>query len=115
MSGSDEFTIAKLTQKEIETLQVLERKLGNDVHLLAVKNTAVLYALEAKIAPAVWKRVDHAYPEIEGLKAYYANHAQAKDAKAALKSLLMGKHFKTRLKKRPIRIREIMSSGKSHG
>ncbi len=112
--GVDDLTIAKLSPGEIETLQALERKLGPDIRLVAVQKASVLYALEAKIEKSVWRRVDRAYPEIEGLKAYYANQEQAKDAKAALKSLLIGNRIETQLKKKPIRIREIVSSEKGH-
>lgn len=111
----DDFTIAKLSPREIETLKALERKLGPDVRLVAVQETAVLYALEAKVAKSLWQRVDLAYPEIDDLKAYYTDKDQAKDAKAALKSLLIGNRIKTNLSKRPLRIREIVGSESDRG
>ncbi|GBC63292.1 hypothetical protein DENIS_4286 [Desulfonema ishimotonii] len=97
---------ARISAKDIEAIRDLERKIGNDVCLVAVEKRGVLYALEAKTAPNVWARVDRVYPEIEGLTAYYARQEDAHLAKAGLKSLLnSSKAYKTI--KKPVRIRKI--------
>jgi hypothetical protein len=82
----------------------LEQTLGDRVCLLAVEKEDALYVLEAKMAPNRWKRIDRVYPEIENLKAFFQQHEDAHDAKAALKSFLNSGRAK-HLQKRPIRIR----------
>ena len=95
---------AQLTQENIKAIRDLEKSLGDKVCLLAVEREGALYVLEAKIAPNRWKRIDHAYPEIDHLRAFFQNHEDAHDAKAALKSFLNSTKGKS-YQKRPIRIR----------
>lgn len=109
MTDLDDVTIAKLDEQDIRIIRELEKKLGDDVCLVAVNKKDVIYALEAKMAPNQWCRVDEVYPEVETMRAYYGQFEQAKEAKSALKRLLLNTKFKTREKKRPIRIREIVS------
>jgi hypothetical protein len=96
--------VAKLTQEDLKAIRDLEKSLGGKVCLLAVEKEGALYVLEAKMAPNRWKRVDHAYPEISDLRAFFKNHDDAHDAKASLKSFLSSPKGKT-LRKHPIRIR----------
>lgn len=110
MTEMDDVTIARLDEDDIRIIRELEKKLGDDICLVAVNRKDVIYALEAKMAPNDWQRVDAVYPEVEDLKAYYSRFAQAKDAKSALKRLLLNPKFRTREKKKPIRIREVVSS-----
>lgn len=98
--------IAEISQKHIEEIQALERKLGSGVCLVAVEKQAEMYAIEAKLEPNIWERVDLVYPQIDGLKAFYENRDDAHTAKAALKSLLNNKPTLKRVKK-PIRLRKI--------
>jgi len=96
--------VAQLTDEDLLAIRELEKSMGDKVCLLAVEKEGALYVLEAKIAPNRWKRIDHAYPGIEHLRAFYQSHENAHDAKAALKAFLnspKGKAFH----KRPIRIR----------
>jgi len=96
--------VAQLSEQNIKAIRDLEKLLDDKICLLAVEKEGALYVLEAKIAPNRWKRIDHAYPEIEHLRAFYQSHENARDAKAALKAFLnspKGKAFH----KRPIRIR----------
>ena len=111
MKNLDDVKIAELSSKDIETIRTLEKKLGSDICLVAVKKKDVLYALEAKLAPNQWKRVDQVYPEITDLKAYYGDYQRAKESKAALKRLLIGHRRHPPLQKRPLRIRQIVSTG----
>lgn len=97
--------IAELSAEDMEAIRTLEKRLG-DICLIAVKKGDALYALEAKMAPNVWEPVDKVYPEIENLKAYYADEDAAKLSKGALKSyLIASKKYKGL--KRPIRIKKI--------
>lgn len=105
---SDDIKIAELSQEDLAVIKALERKLGENICLVAVEKKEVIYALEAKQAPNHWQRVDHAYPKIEGLKAYFSDYDKAKDAKNALKSYLISAQAKRLLKKLPLRIRQIV-------
>ena len=104
---SDDIKIAKLSQAEIAVIRELEEKLGDNICLVAVEKKTVIYALEAKLAPNRWQRVDHAYPEIQGLKAYFGDYEIAKAAKNALKNYLGNPKVRRLIKKHPIRIRQI--------
>jgi len=110
MPDLDDLIIARLDEEDIRIIREVEKKLGDDICLVAVHKKDVIYALEAKMSPSQWRRVDEVYPEIENLKAFYSRYEQAKDAKSALKRFLISDKFKTREKKRPIRIRQIVSS-----
>ena len=96
--------VAKLTDEDLKAIRDLEKALGDKVCLLAVEKEGALYVLEAKMAPNRWKRIDHVYPEIDRLRAFFQNHEDAHDAKAALKSFLNSPKGKV-FTKRPIRIR----------
>lgn len=110
MTAMDELTIAALSPEDLETIRTLERKLGPNIRLVAVETKDVLYALEAKIAPNQWQRIDTAYPEIQGLKAYYADHEAAKEAKGWLKGFLINNTLAPKPLKRPIRIRQVVNT-----
>ena len=96
--------VAKLTPEDLKAIRDLEKSLGDQVCLLAVEKEGALYVLEAKMAPNRWKRIDQVYPEIKDLQAFFQNHEDAHDAKAAIKSFLNSPKGKT-FQKRPIRIR----------
>ncbi len=105
---SDDIKIARLSPEDIAIIRVLEQKLGNNICLVAVEKKEVIYALEAKLAPNQWQRVDQVYPDIEGLKAYFSDYDKAKDAKSSLKSYLLSPKAKRLFKKHPLRIRQIV-------
>lgn len=96
--------VAQLTDNDLKAIRDLEKTLGDTICLLAVEKAGALYVLEAKMAPNRWKRIDQAYPEIDHLRAFFRNHEDARDAKAALKSFLSSPKGKL-FPKRPIRIR----------
>jgi hypothetical protein len=97
-------TVAQLSPAELKAIRDLEKSLGDKVCLLAVEKASALYALEAKMGPNHWERIDLVYPEIDNLSAFFRCHEDAHDAKAALKSFLNSAKAKS-LQKRPIRIR----------
>ena len=96
--------VAQLSATDLKAIRDLEKSLGEKVCLLAVEKKGALYVLEAKMAPNQWERIDHVYPEIENLCAFFTRHEDAHDAKAALKSFLNSTKAKP-LQKKPIRIR----------
>ena len=96
--------VAQLCAAELQAIRDLEKSLGEKVCLLAVEKEGALYVLEAKIGPNRWDRVDHVYPGIKDLCAFFRRHEDAHDAKAALKSFLNSAKAKP-LPKKPIRIR----------
>lgn len=96
--------VAQLSEAQLQAIRDLETSLGDTVCLLAVEKEGALYVLEAKIAPNRWQRVDHVYPDIDGLHPYFQRHEDARDAKGALKAFLNSRKAKA-LRKRPIRIR----------
>jgi len=108
MNHFDDINLARLSAEDIETIRALERKLGDNICLVAVERRDVLYAVEAKMGPNLWQRVDAVYPEIEGLKAFFPNADDAQAAKAALKNLLTGGKLRLKEKKRPIRVRQVV-------
>ena len=110
MAGLEDLTIATLSPEDIETIQRLEKKLGPDIRLVAVEAKDVIYALEAKMAPNEWQRVDEVYPQIKDFKAYYAAYENAKTAKGWLKDILNSNRFNPKPKKRPIRIRQVVNT-----
>ena len=110
MSGLDDLKIATLSPEDLETIRKLEKKLGSHVRLVAVETKDVLYALEAKMAPNQWQRVDTVYPEIKGIKAYYAHEDAAREAKGWLKGFLINNSLIPRPQKRPIRIRQVVNT-----
>ncbi len=110
MPGLDDLKIAELSSEDLETIKALERKLGNNIRLVAVENKDVIYTLEAKLAPNHWHRVDRIYPEIKGFKAIYSDQVSAKEAKTYLKNFLITNKGKNGIKKRPIRIRQIVNT-----
>ena len=115
MTAMDDLTIAVLTPEDLETIRALERKLGPNIRLVAVETKDVLYALEAKMAPNLWQRVDTAYPEIQGIKAYYADHEAAREAKGWLKGFLISNNLAPKPVKRPIRIRQVVNTESQAG
>jgi hypothetical protein len=106
--------IAELSPEDIETIRALEKKLGPTIRLVAVEAKSVIYALEAKMAPNQWQRVDTVYPEIKDIKAYYANEEHAKQAKGWLKGFLINNTLNPKPQKRPIRIRQVVNTENSH-
>jgi hypothetical protein len=96
--------VAQLPPEDLEAIRAFEKTLRGNVCLLAVEKSGALYVLEAKLAPNRWQRVDRAYPDIDDLKAFYDRHADAHEAKAALKAYLNSRAARN-LTKRPIRIR----------
>jgi hypothetical protein len=104
----DDIKIANLSTEDIATIRALEKKLGDNICLVAVEKRDVLYAIEAKIAANRWCPVDEVYPEIKHLRAYYSVYEDAKEAKAGLKSYLIGQKATSKIVKRPIRIRQIV-------
>lgn len=64
-----------------------------------------LFILEAKTAPNRWQNIQVIYPRYD-LPSCYLNKDEALSAKAALKSLLLGK-WRNIVKKHPIRVRRI--------
>jgi hypothetical protein len=110
MSTLDDLTIACLNPEDLETIRALEKKLGPTIRLVAVQAKDVLYALEAKIAPNQWQRVDAVYPEIKDIKAYYSEHEAAKEVKGWLKGFLINNTLNPKPQKRPIRIRQVVNT-----
>jgi hypothetical protein len=115
MPEENETKIADLTTEEIEAIKHLENQLREGICLLAVEKHHAIYALEVKLAPNQWQRIDEVYPELEGLKAYYSDFDKASSAKAMMKSFLNTQKIKTQLKKRPIRIRKVTGSESQDG
>jgi hypothetical protein len=107
MTEENEIKFADLPADKIEEIKLLEEKLGEDLCLIAVEKNQAIYALEVKLAPNRWQRIDEAYPEIEGLRPYYSSYEKANSFKAVLKSFLNSQKVKGKIKKRPIRIRKI--------
>ena len=68
--------MAALNTEDLEEIRSLEKKLG-DICLIAVEKSDAIFALEAKVAPNVWEPVDQVYPDIENLRAYYADEKTA--------------------------------------
>ncbi len=110
MTGLDDLKIAALSPEDLETIRALEKKLGPTIRLVAVETKDVLYALEAKMAPNQWQRVDTAYPQIKDIKAYYAELDAAKAAKGWLKGFLINNPLHPKPLKRPIRIRQVVNT-----
>lgn len=110
MNRLDDLKIATLSREDLETIRELEKKLGPDVRLVAVEKKDVLYALEAKMAPNVWQRVDTVYPEIRNIKAYYSDEEVAREAKGWLKGFLINNTLAPKPQKRPIRIRQVVNT-----
>lgn len=110
MTGLDDLKIAILSPEDLETIRTLEKKLGPNVRLVAVETKDVLYALEAKMAPNQWQRVDTVYPEIKDIKAYYAEHDNAREVKGWLKGFLINNTLNPKPIKRPIRIRQVVNT-----
>lgn len=110
MHGLDDLKIAVLSDEDLETIRILERKLGTNIRLVAVETKDVLYALEAKLAPNQWQRVDTVYPQIKDIKAYYSEHESAKEAKGWLKGFLINNALNPKPLKRPIRIRQVVNT-----
>jgi len=110
MSGLNDLKIAALSREDLETIKALENKLGPNIRLVAVENKDVLYAMEAKMAPNEWQRVDEVYPEIKDLKAYYTDQDAAREAKGWLKGFLINNNLNPKPKKRPIRIRQVVNT-----
>jgi hypothetical protein len=114
MNGLDDLKIATLSPEDLDTIRNLERKLGPTIRLVAVETKDVLYALEAKMGPNAWQRVDTVYPEIKDIKAYYAELEYAKEAKAWLKGFLINNTLDPKPRKRPIRIRQVVNTEKEN-
>ena len=110
MTGLEDLKIAVLSAEDLETIRALEKKLGPDIRLVAVETKDVLYALEAKMAPNQWQRVDSVYPQIKDIKAYYVEHDAARQAKGWLKGFLINNSLTPRPQKRPIRIRQVVNT-----
>jgi hypothetical protein len=110
MAGLDDLKIAVLSPEDLETIQRLEKKLGPNIQLVAVETKNVLYALEAKMAPNHWQRVDTVYPQIKDIKAYYAHEDAAREAKGWLKGFLINNTLNPKPIKRPIRIRQVVNT-----
>ncbi|WP_419661658.1 uncharacterized protein Dvar_20930 [Desulfosarcina variabilis str. Montpellier] len=110
MNGLDDLKIARLSPEDLETVKALEKKLGSNIRLVAVETKSVLYALEAKMAPNQWQRVDTVYPEIKNIKAYYPREELAKEAKGWLKGFLINNNLNPKPRKRPIRIRQVVNT-----
>ncbi len=110
MTGLEDLKIATLSPEDVETIRRLEKKLGPSIRLVAVEAKDVIYALEAKMAPNEWRRVDEVYPQIQGMKAFYAEHDDAKTAKGWLKGFLINNTLDPKPKKRPIRIRQVVNT-----
>ncbi len=110
MNGMDDMQIAQLSPADLETIKALEKKLGPNIRLVAIETKCVLYALEAKMAPNEWQRVDTVYPEIKNIKAYYSDESLAKEAKGWLKGFLINNNLNPKPKKRPIRIRQVVNT-----
>jgi hypothetical protein len=110
MTGLDDLKIATLSADDLETIRTLEKKLGPTIRLVAVETRDVLYALEAKMGPNQWQRVDEVYPVIRDIKAYYAEEDAAREAKGWLKGFLINNTLHPKPKKRPIRIRQVVNT-----
>jgi hypothetical protein len=106
----EDLIIASLSPEDLETIQALEKKLGPTIRLVAVEARDVLYALEVKMAPNQWQRVDAIYPEIKEIKAFYADQEAAKEAKSWLKGFLINNTLNPKPRKRPIRIRQVVNT-----
>lgn len=110
MTGLEDLKIAALSPEDLDTIRELEKKLGPTIRLVAVETKDVLYALEAKMGPNQWQRVDTVYPQIKDIKAYYAEHDAAREAKGWLKGFLINNTLSPKPKKRPIRIRQVVNT-----
>ncbi|MGD8387093.1 MAG: hypothetical protein PVG49_08120 [Desulfobacteraceae bacterium] len=96
---------ARLDEEEIACIRRLEADLGDRVCLLAVEKQP-LFVLEAKVGPNAWQNIQEVYPDLH-LGGTYLEREEAHLVKASLKTLLLGA-WKGRLKKRPVRIREVV-------
>lgn len=101
--------IARINEQDLKAINALEKSIGEDICLIAVRKIRPLFVLEAKLKANDWRRIDEIYP-IENLKAFYTDEEEAKLAKGALKTALNG-NLKNKYTKRPIRIRKIDSIG----
>jgi hypothetical protein len=110
MSDLEKITIVNLSEEYLKAIRDLEKKIGDDVCLVAIHKRDVLYVIEAKLSPNVWNRVDIVYPEIKNLKSYYNDYNNAKLSKSSLKTFLINNKVKLNLIKRPIRIRQIINT-----
>ncbi len=70
-----------------------------------IKLNKSMFVLETKTAPNDRKGIKDVYPQID-IPSSYSTRKEAKTAKSELKNLMLGE-WKNRLKKFPIRIREI--------
>ena len=110
MPKLDDLKIASLSPENLVSIRAMEKKLDPDICLVAVEAQDSIYALEAKMAPNEWHRVDTVYPEIKDLKAYYPDRDAAREAKGWLKEFLINNNLKPRPQKRPIRIRQVVNT-----
>ena len=110
MSDLEKINIVALSEEDLKEIRDLEKKISDDICLVAVRKIDVLYVIEAKLSPNVWNRVDAVYPEIKELKPYYNNYDDAKASKSALKTFLIHNKVKLNITKRPVRIRQIINT-----
>ncbi|MCG8619145.1 MAG: hypothetical protein MI802_23220 [Desulfobacterales bacterium] len=100
------FKSAKLQEEQIKDLKGLEKKLGDDVYVIAIeKPSPPQFLLEAKISPKTWEMIDKVYPDMD-VPSSYPSKDEAFAVKSKLKVLLSGKWAK-KYKKCPIRVREV--------
>ena len=101
-----EFKLAELDQDQVEEIKKFEGRFGNDICIVAIERPLTsMFILEGKTSRNVWEKTQRLYPQIS-IPSCYSTKEEASAAKAALKGQLLGK-WQSRVKKVPIRIREI--------
>ncbi len=109
MYDLEKITLVDLSEENLKKIRDLEKKIGNDICLVAVHKRDILYIIEAKLSPNVWEKVNIVYPQIKDLKSYYNDYDAAKTSKAGLKNFLIHNKVKLNITKRPVRIRQIIN------
>ena len=84
----------------------------NDGTCLMQEQHQSFFVLEAKTARNKWQTIQTVYP-LDDLPTFYLKRNEAVAAKAAFKTLLLGK-WKNRVKKYPIRVRKTLAGSSSN-
>jgi len=102
---------ADLNLPQSDAVTQLKSKTNGGTCFMQEQHQSV-FVLEAKTAPKKWQAIQTVYP-LDDLPTYYLKRNEAAAAKAALKTLLLGK-WKNRVKKYPIRVRETLEGSSSN-
>ncbi len=102
---------ADLNLPQGDAVTQLKSKTSDGICLMQEQHQS-FFVLEAKTARNKWQTIQTVYP-LDDLPTFYLKRNEAVDAKAALKTLLLGK-WKNRVKKYPIRVRETLAGFSSN-